>query len=140
LVRAKGLEPPRVALALDHIYAIPMNAPKKEMQLLDTIHRADRMSMFDLPTIMGTILMLFGVMWGFLWKWGPILWGLIGLFLGVTLGFAIKHFYYRIYALKQPPTGKTTEVVLIVSCQKTEAEMVERVLAGHLALSVGRSK
>ncbi len=126
-------------IAPDHVYAIPMNAPQKDMQLFDTIHRADGMSMFDLPTIMGTILMLFGVMWGFLWKWGPILWGLLGLFVGGALGFAIKYFYYRIYAQKQP-SGKTTEVVLIVSCQKAEAEMVERVLAGHLALSLGRSK
>jgi len=109
------------------------------MQLFDTIHRADGMSTFDLPTIVGTILMLFGVMWGFLWQWGPILWGLIGLFVGGAMGFAIKYFYYRIYARKQPPTGKTTEVVLIVSCLRTEAEMVERVLSGHLALSVGRS-
>jgi hypothetical protein len=123
-----------------NICAIPMNVPEKEQQLFDTIHRADGMSMFDVPTALGTLFMLFGVMWGFLWTWGPILWGLIGLFLGGALGFVFKYFYYRLYAKKQPPVGKTTEVVLIVSCQKAEAEMVERVLAGHLALSVGRKE
>jgi hypothetical protein len=127
-------------ISQDHICAIPMNVPEKEMQLFDTVHWADDMSMFDLPTVLGTVFMLFGVMWGFLWTWGPIIWGLIGLFLGGAFGFAFKYIYYRLYAAKQPPVGKTTEVVLLVSCQKSEAEMVERVLAGHLALSVGRKE
>ncbi len=117
-----------------------MNVPKKEMHLFDTIHQADGLIMFDLPTVFGTILMLLGVMWGFMWTWGPILWGLIGLFSGGALGFAFKYVYYRMYAQKQPPAGKTTEVMLIVACQKAEAEMVERVLAGHLALSIGRKE
>ncbi len=62
------------------------------------------------------------------------------MFLGAALGLVFKYIYYRMYARKQPPTGKTTEVVLIVSCHRAEAEMVERVLAGHLALSVGRKE
>lgn len=124
----------------DQVCAIPMNAPKKERQLLDTIHCADGLSMFDVATALGTTFMLFGVMWGYMLAWGPIIWGLIGLFLGGVMGFAFKYIYYRMYAQKQPRTGKTTEVVLIVSCQKSEAEMVEKVLAGHLALSVGRKE
>ena len=124
----------------ESIYVIPMNAPRKEVQLFDTIHRADGMSMFDLPTALGTIFMLFGVMWGFIWAWGPILCGLIGLFAGGILGFAFKYIYYKMYSQKQPRTGKTTEVVIIVSCRRSEGEMVERVLAGHLALSIGCSE
>jgi len=122
------------------ICAIPMNAPHKNMKLFDTIHRADGVSMFDLPTILGTIFMLFGVMWGFMWTWGPIIWGLISLFVGGGMGFACKYIYYRIYQKKQPKAGKQTEVVLIVACRKAEAEMVEQVLAGHLALSIGRKE
>lgn len=124
----------------DNIYAIPMNVPNKERQLFDTIHRADGMSMFDLPTTLGTIFMLFGVMWGFQWTWGPILWGLIGLFAGGLLGFAFKYIYYKMYIRKQASTDKNTEVVLIVSCKKSDSEMVEQVLAGHLALSIGCSE
>ncbi len=124
----------------DNICVIPMNAPQKERQLMDSIHRADGLSMFDLAAILGTVFMLFGVMWGFMWTWGPIAWGLIGLALGAALGFAFKYGYYRLYAHKQPPAGKTTELLIIVSCQRSEAEMVERVLAGHLALSIGRKE
>lgn len=127
-------------IAEGQICAIPMNVPRKERQLMDTIHRADGLSMFDLATALGAFFMLFGVMWGFMWAWGPILWGLIGLFAGGVAGFAFKYFYYRLYDERQPPAGKTTEVVLIVGCRKAEAEMVERVLAGHMALSIGRKE
>lgn len=122
------------------VCAIPLNAPRKDKQLMDTIHRADGLSMFDLATISGTIFMLFGVMWGFMWTWGPVIWGMIGMVGGGALGFAFKYIYYRFNAAKQPPVGKNTEVVLIVACQPAEAEMVERVLAGHLALGVGRKE
>ncbi|GBG57702.1 hypothetical protein SPFL3102_01003 [Sporomusaceae bacterium FL31] len=123
-----------------NICAIPMNSPQKHMKMFDTIHRADGMSLFDLPTVFGTIAMLFGVMWGFMWTWGPIIWGLLGLFGGGAIGFAFKYLYYRLYAQKQPKAGKVTEVVLIVACQKNDAEMVEQVLAGHLAFSIGRKE
>lgn len=124
----------------DNICVIPMNAPQKSMQMFDTIHRADGMSIFDLPTILGTIFMLFGVMWGFVLEWGPIIWGLFGLFAGGVSGFVFKYLYYRLYVQKQQPAGKTTEVMVIVGCHQAEAEMVERVLAGHLAISVGRKE
>ncbi len=127
----KGLSP-------DHICAIPVNAPQKDYRMFDTIHQSDGISMFDLPAIFGTIFMLFGVMWGFMWTWGPIIWGLIALFAGGALGFAVKYLYYRIYLHKQFNGGKATEVVLIVNCQAPEAEMVEKVLAGHSALCIGR--
>ncbi|MEG6585323.1 hypothetical protein [Dendrosporobacter sp. 1207_IL3150] len=126
----KGINP-------ENICAIPMHIPKKETRMFDTIHRADGMSIFDLPTVLGTIFMLFGVMWGFMWTWGPIIWGLIALFAGGALGFVFKYFYYWFYQ-KKNTSGKVTEVVLIVSCHEEEAEMVERVLAGHHALSIGR--
>ncbi|MBP2634638.1 MAG: hypothetical protein H6Q72_545 [Firmicutes bacterium] len=129
----KGISP-------DHICAIPMNAPSKSSMMFDTIHQADGMSLFDLPTIFGTVFMLFGVMWGFMWTWGPILWGLIALAAGGALGFLIKYVYYKVIVKKTQLPGKITEVFLIVSCQKSEAEMVERVVGGHQALSIGRKE
>lgn len=138
--QSPGFTMPTEVGAEGQICAIPMNVPRKERQLMDTIHQADGLSMFDLATALGTFFMLFGVMWGFMWAWGPILWGLIGLFAGGAAGFAFKYVYYQLYDGRRPPTGKTTEVVLIVGCRKAEAEMVERVLAGHMALSIGRKE
>lgn len=121
-----------------NICCIPIDVPQKERSLFDTIHRADGLSMFDLACALGTLFMLFGMIWGFMWKWGPIAWGLIGMLLGGTLGFAFKYLYYKLYAKKQPDIGKTTELVMIVSCRNSEVEMVERVLSGHNALGIGR--
>lgn len=123
-----------------HIRAIPLNAPRKDIRFFDTIHNSDGISMFDLPAALGTIFMLFGVIGGFMWQWGPIIWGLIGLFLGAALGFTAKYLHYRLYAGKQPASPRVAEMVVIVGCQPAEAEMVERVLAGHLALSIGRAE
>lgn len=127
-------------ISQEQVCAIPMNVPQQEKIMLDTIQRADGLSMMDLATFSGTVLMLFGVMWGFCWTWGPIIWGTIGLFIGGTLGFAIKYVYYRFWVKGQPSKGKNAEVMLIVACQKSEGEMVEQLLSRHLALTVGRKE
>lgn len=64
----KGIEQSRIC-------AIPLKTMKKERQLFDSIHRSDGESMLDVPTILGTIFMVFGVLWGFMWTWGPIIGG-----------------------------------------------------------------
>lgn len=52
--------------------------------VMDTIHRADGISLFDGAEVSGAILMTLGVVYGFVLKWGPIIWGLIGLLAGVS--------------------------------------------------------
>jgi len=120
----------------NRICAIPLNKMMKERMLFDSLHRADGQSMFDLPSILATIFMLFGTMWGFLWTWGPIIWGLLFLFAGFTLGFGIKYLIYK------KSLGKSfqcnTEVVLIINCQPDEVETVETILFNHLAIGIGR--
>lgn len=122
----------------ERICAVPMNMLQQEGYRLDTIHRADGLSVFDVPAILGSIFMLFGVMWGFMWNWGPIIWGLIGLFTGAGLGFAFKYFHYKLYKRKQPKNGKIAEVILIVGCDEAGSKIVETVVSSHSALSVGR--
>lgn len=125
----KGIEPKRIC-------AIPLKTMKKERQLFDNIHRSDGESMFDVPAILGTIFMLFGVLWGFMWKWGPIIWGLIGLFLGFAIGFVWKYLLY-IRNGKNIINGKVTEVVVVVECKPDEVRVIEAVLYKHLALAIG---
>ena len=125
----KGIEKKRIC-------AIPLNKMVKERRLFDTLHRADGQSMFDLPAILATIFMTLGVMWGFMWKWGPIIWGLLSFLGGIALGFIIKYFLYK-NSLKKSFCCNT-EVVLIVECKPDEIETVETVLFNHLAIGVGR--
>jgi hypothetical protein len=125
----KGIEQRRVC-------AIPIKTMKPERQLFDNIHRSDGESMFDVPAIAGTIIMLFGVLWGFMWKWGPVIWGLIGLIIGVVGGFAFKYFLY-LRKQKNIIRGKVTEVFVVVDCKPEEVKVVEEVFCRHSALGVG---
>ncbi|MBP2642478.1 MAG: hypothetical protein H6Q67_365 [Firmicutes bacterium] len=125
----KGVEKNRIC-------AIPLHKMVKERALFDTLHRADGQSMLDLPAIMATIFMTLGVCWGFMWKWGPIIWGLLAFVGGVTVGLAIKYLLYK-NSLKEN-FRCNTEVVLIIDCKPDEVETVETVLFNHLAIGIGR--
>ncbi len=127
-------------IARDKILAVPMSRMGEERQLFDTIHRADGHSLLDGGAMLGTVFMLFGVMWGFLWKFGPILGGLTGFALGVSVGFALDYFNSKRSVKKDKAKNVTTEVVLVVNCEQSEVKMVEAVLWNHLATSIGRVK
>ncbi|MDF2876034.1 MAG: hypothetical protein K0R22_2717 [Sporomusa sp.] len=128
----KGIEQSRIC-------AIPLSTMKKEVQLFDNIHRSDGESMFDVPSILGTILMVLGVLWGFMWKWGPIIWGLIGLLFGLAVGFAFKYFLY-IRNSKNIIKGKVTEVFVVVDCKPDEVKVVKDVFYRHSAIGIGLKK
>lgn len=125
----KGIETNRIC-------AIPLSKMAKERRLFDTLHQADGQSMFDLPTILATIFMTFGVMWGFMWEWGPIIWGLLSFIGGIVLGLIIKYLLYK--KDLQNNFHYNTEVVLIIHCKPNEVEIVETVLFNHLAIGIGR--
>lgn len=125
----KGIEKNRIC-------AIPLNKMAKERKLFDTLHRADGQSMFDLPAVLATILMTLGVCWGFMWKWGPIIWGLLAFVGGLVLGLVIKYLLYK-NSLKES-LRCNTEVVLIIDCKPDEVETVETVLFNHLAIGIGK--
>lgn len=124
----------------DKILAVPMSRMGEERPLFDTIHRADGDSLLDGAAMLGTVVMIFGVMWGFLWKFGPILGGLVGLVLGAAVGFALDYLISKRIRKKDRVKNLTTEVVLIINCEQSEVKMVESVLWNHLATSIGRVK
>ncbi len=128
----KGIDQKRIC-------AIPISTMKQEKQLFDNIHRSDSESMFDVPTVLATILMLFGVLWGFMWHWGPIIWGLIGFFGGLALGFLFKYLLY-IRNQRNIIKGKVSEVFVVVDCQPDEVKTVEDVFFRHSAIGVGVKK
>ncbi|MDD2619469.1 MAG: hypothetical protein PHC92_02185 [Syntrophomonadaceae bacterium] len=133
-------------IAREHILAVPLDKRVEERMVLDTIHRADGISLFDGAAVLGAVFMELGVIYGFILKWGPITWGLIGLFGGAFLGFLLDYFYGRIRNRKkekatrnQQKTGESnTEVVLTIFCEPNQYEMVEKVLWDNMALGVGK--
>lgn len=120
------------------ILSVPLDQRTQERKLFDTIHRADGFSLFDVAAVLGTCGMLLGAIYGMVLTWGPILWGLIGLVLGLVIGFLAKLLF-----VKRQTTGTTqrrisTEVVLLVYCNSDEAKQVEIILWDNRALGVAK--
>jgi hypothetical protein len=121
----------------ENILAVPMDKRQEERKLFDTIHHSDGVSLFDLPMILGTFFMIFGAVYGFVLKWGPLLWGLIAMTVGFSIGLAIRLYTTK----KQFNTQKglrNTEVVLLIECSSNQISMVQDTLWHHHALGVSK--
>ena len=75
----------------ENIFAVPVDKANEKLNLIDTIHHSDSVSLIDLASILGAIFMLFGSIYGFVLKWGPVWWGIIGLAFGFSIGVVIKY-------------------------------------------------
>lgn len=119
------------------ILALPLQVRNKKTRLFDNAHYSDGVSFVDLATILGSIFMLLGGIYGFVLKLGPVLWALIGLVVGGVLGFLIK-----LIAIKKMPTIdlfgriKATEVFLMVKCSEGNDELIKDILWKNKALGV----
>lgn len=124
-------------IAKKEILAVPMDKRAEKVKLFDTIHRSDGLSLVDLAATLGTVFMLLGTIYGFLLKWGPILWGLIGLAAGFAVGLTVKLIAARKYSGRQEGK-KATEVVLIIECNEDRIDMVRDTFWEHHALGVSK--
>lgn len=116
----------------------------KDKKIVDTINRADGISLFDGTAACGTLFLVLGSIFGYIWTWGPIIWGLIGLITGSALGYILDRFFSRaiypknnqenVAANKQ--NGRISEVVLIIECTQEDAKMVEGILWENSAIGV----
>ncbi|MBU3112890.1 hypothetical protein [Clostridium lacusfryxellense] len=121
----------------ENIFAVPVDKANEKFKMLDTIHHSDSVSLIDLASILGAIFMLFGSIYGFVLKWGPVWWGIIGLAFGLASGVVIKYIYLKSY-LSMRISIKEPEVVLIVECKETLSEMVVDTLWSNHALGVSK--
>ena len=124
-------------IAKENILCVPMDKRSEDKKLFDTLHSADGLSLLDLPIVLATILCLLGGIYGFILKWGPVLWGLIGFFIGFSIGFIIKLMTTKKYNNRQKNL-KATEVVMIINCNDNQLDMVKDTLWEHYALGVSQ--
>jgi hypothetical protein len=122
----------------ENIVAIPLENIMEPAKIFDTIHRADGISLLDVSAVMGTIFSVLGASIGFVLKWGPIIWGLIGLALGAILGFIIDFCIGK--NRKKKTTNLNSEVVLIVLCKEIQFQMVKNILKEYMSLGIGQLK
>lgn len=116
------------------ILAIPLKINDKKKRLFDTISSSDGKSMFDLPMIGAALFSFLGCVYGFVWRYGPIILGLIGIAVGFGIGLLLKLFIIR------KDKGKNmskAEVVLMVSCDADKSDIVVNTLCSNEALGIG---
>jgi hypothetical protein len=125
------------------VYAVPLDLRKKEPRLLDNIHRADGLSFIDKAMIFAFMFSTIGASKGFVWKGGPVIWGIAGAIIGFVLGVALSWVLYLFKKEKhqlQIKKGKKGEVILIVTCEDKQAAVVEDILWDHKALGLARTR
>lgn len=121
----------------ENIMAVSMDKKGEQRMLFDNIHSSDGLSLFDLPAILAVIFGVFGGVYGFVLKWGPLLWGLIAIAAGFALGLIIKLIITKKYSGRQNDK-RGTEVVLIIECIETQIEMIKDILWAYKALGVSK--
>lgn len=120
-----------------NILALPLDNRSGTFNIIDQKNHSDRESFFDLAAILGMIFMLLGAIYGFVLKWGPIIWALIGLILGLIVGLGIK--YLNLKKKHKGEEGKKSqqsEIVLIVNCAEYQVEKVKQILWDNNALGL----
>jgi len=119
-----------------NILAVPLDKRAEANTLFDTIHQSDGISLFDIAAVLGSVCMVLGAIYGYVLYWGPIIWGLIGLAIGSSIGFAIKYFMHR---RKRNPNRQNldkggrlrTEVIVMIRCQSDQVELIKKILWHH---------
>jgi len=128
-------------ISRDEIFAVPLDNRKEARKLFDSIHHSDGVSLMDVGMVLATVLSVIGASVGFILKWGPIIWGLIGVGIGFLIGFLIRLYAEYVKNKKRRLVkGKHSEVILIVQCEESMSELVENILWSHFALGVAKIK
>jgi hypothetical protein len=125
----------------ENIFAVPLDNRTEDRKLFDTIHRSDGTSMVDIGMALATAFSVIGASMGFKLSWGPIYWGLISAFIGFVVGFLIRLFTEMVLKKKKRVLkGKHSEIILIIDCKISQAELVENILWSHYAIGVAKVK
>jgi hypothetical protein len=127
----------RIGLTQKNILAVPLRKTTRKISVFDRMYRADGVSIIDGAALLGTLCMVFGVIFGSVSYWGPIVWGLLGLVMGAIVGLAMDWTFTK-RNIKSDRRNNPIPVVLIVRCEEAQAETVEKILEEHQALALAR--
>jgi hypothetical protein len=126
----------QLGIKKEQIFAVPLEIRGETRNIFDAIHHTDGISMFDGGAILGTACMVWGVIYGFVLAWGPIICGLLGLGGGFLVGFLLDLSFSKFKHSKQRRNDKDGELFLMVHCEPNQVNDVKKTLWDHLALGV----
>jgi hypothetical protein len=125
----------------ESIFAVPLDNRTVDRRVFDSTHRSDGTSLIDIGMALATAFSVIGASIGFQLAWGPIYWGLISAFCGFVLGFAIRIINEMVLKKKKRLLkGNQSDIILIIECEETHADAIEKILWNHYALGVAKVK
>jgi hypothetical protein len=124
----------QLGILKENILALPLDKKNPNPPSVKATNK-DGTSYVDLVFIFSMVCMLLGAIYGFVWTWGPIIWGLIGMVAGALLGLLIE---ISLAGKKVFQKSIKVDVILIVDCKDSQAETVEKILWSHQALGVSK--
>lgn len=124
-------------IAKENILAVSMDKKSEQPNLFDKIYSSDGLNLLDLSFLLGSVFSLFGVIYGFILTWGPIIWGLIGILAGFAVGFSTKLLFVKKY-IKNSTNKIPSQVVLVIKCDEDKLDIVKDILWEHNAMGVRR--
>ncbi|WP_233476143.1 DMT family transporter [Paenibacillus sonchi] len=119
----------------ESIAAVPMEPTTRSISLSDSICRAEGVGVIDMAAILGTIFAVLGASFGFELRWGPILWGLIGLAAGVCASLIL--FLMGGKRLNHKASDTKAVVMLIIHCEQGDSHKAIQILKQFSAISIG---
>ena len=121
----------KMGIPSENIIALPLENLDSQIHIIDSIHRVDGSSVLDGAMMSATIFSVLGTIYGFVWDWGPIIWGLIGLIGGFILGLIIELVINKkkINVFSNPKS----EVIIEVTCNTTLQNQLIEVLKSRKA-------
>lgn len=87
---------------------------------------ADGFNMFFVASV-SMIMMLLGTIYGFVLYLGPILWGLIGLIVGICITIPVDYLYKR-WRNKEKIKPSKAELIIVIHCEESKAALIESLL------------
>lgn len=122
----------KIGVPKENIVAMPLENLKASTHILDSLHSVDGRSLLDGAMLGGTIGMVLGSIYGFVLYLGPIIWGLLGLIGGFTLGLLIEIAISKGQLKLFSP--KKSEVIIQVTCNDTLQEQLIKILKSGKAM------
>jgi len=121
----------KLGVPAENVVALPLENLESQTHILDSIHRVDGRSILDGAMMGGTIFAVLGVIYGFVWRWGPVIWGLLGLaggfFLGLIIELAVNKKKIKFFS------SRKSEVIIEVTCNPYLKDRLIKVLESRRA-------
>ncbi|MCM3691848.1 inorganic phosphate transporter [Neobacillus niacini] len=76
---------------------------------------------------------------GFVLVWGPIIWGLICVLIGFTIGYSVYYFLKK-DSVHTRRLKKEPEVLVIIQCTEIHVHPIREILWKYRALTVGQTE